>query len=251
MDKPSASPPAPGGKILAGGDFTQNVSHHMETKVYNQDETKQVLTCVVSSGKGVITEGSECKSCGGWALKERFNALKNICENCEKNDQSKRESEYRSIVREFLGDDHLLDQEETRILEEKARQLELPSEEKARIENEEKVRDVEITSDALNPVDKSKFKKAKSAFEKKGDPVTAFSYLGGLVDLYPKNEELAKRYLLVSVEADPEKGLAFLDTSSFFRNLGDSAFKSIRKIELLKGGRSAEASQEERLATVS
>ena len=249
VDKPSASPPVPGGKILAGGDVTQNVSHHMETRVYNQDETKQVLTCVVSSRKGVITEGSDCKSCDGWALKEYFNALRNICHKCEQDEASNRESEYRSMVREFLGDDHLLDQEETRILEEKAIQLELPSEAKARIEAEEKVRDMETMSDALNPLDKSKFKKAKSAFEKKGDPETAFSYLGGLVVNYSKNEELAKLYLLVSVEADPEKGLAFLDTSSFFRNLGDSALKSIRKIELLQAlDRSAEASQEEMLA---
>ena len=51
VEKETGQSAMTGGKILAGGDVTQHVNHHMETKVYNQDETKQMIARLVANGR--------------------------------------------------------------------------------------------------------------------------------------------------------------------------------------------------------
>ena len=248
VDKPVGSaPPTSAQKIMAGGDITQNVSHHSETKVYNQDETKQLKQCVVSGRNAVVTEGATCKSCEQWALNEYFNAERQICQSCLQEEFSEKENSYRSMVSEFLGDDHVLDPEERKKLDQKADELGLSTQVKNRIESEERSKDAESMGEQMTPRDKSRYKRALDAFLKKGDPKSAFSNIDGLQTAYPNSREVAELYVLIAVEADPAKGLSFINHSPIFR--GDSAIKSIRLIELHESmGNENEASNEERSA---
>jgi hypothetical protein len=108
--EPSSGSAMSGGKILAGGDVTQNVSHHSETKVYHSDETKKMKTCVVSGRNKVVTEGATCRSCDGWALLEYVED--GICKKCSKSQSGQQEDEYRTAVSETLIGDSIIDAEE-------------------------------------------------------------------------------------------------------------------------------------------
>jgi len=87
-----------GGKIVAGGDVTQNVSHHSETKIFNHDETKQVKTCVVSGRKAVVTDGAVCRTCDEWALNEHFDDPSGQCRNCSDKQSAQKLKDYRSAL---------------------------------------------------------------------------------------------------------------------------------------------------------
>jgi len=248
VEKPaSTSSPTSAQKIMAGGDITQNVSHHSETKVYNQDETKKMMQCVVSGRSAVTSEGAFCRSCNEWAHSDYFNLSRRICKNCEEQETGDKENIYRTMVAEFLGDDHILDPEERKKLDLKAEELGLASELRNRIESQERSKDVLSLDEQMTPRDKSKFKRAHDAFYKNGDPKAAFKYIDGLQDAYSKSKEVAELFSLIAVEVDPAKGLSFLNQSPFYRY--DSALKSIRLIELHESmGNENDASNEERNA---
>ena len=248
VEKPaSTSSPTSANKIMAGGDITQNVSHHSETKVYNQDETKKMMQCVVSGRSAVTSEGAFCRSCNEWAHSDYFNLSRRICKNCEEQETGDKENIYRTMVAEFLGDDHILDPEERKKLDLKAEELGLASELRSRIESQERSKDVLSLDEQMTPRDKSKFKRAHDAFYKNGDPKAAFKYIDGLQDAYSKSKEVAELFSLIAVEVDPAKGLSFLNQSPFYRY--DSALKSIRLIELHESmGNENDASNEERNA---
>ena len=112
-----------GGKIVAGGDVTQNVSHHSETNVYNQDESKQVLTCVVSGRKAVVTDGAVCRTCGEWALREYVE--KGICSTCVAKHATQKTNEYRAAVVDALEGDQLIDEKERSQLDVLAQKLQI------------------------------------------------------------------------------------------------------------------------------
>ena len=151
------------------------------------------------------------------------------------------------MVTKFLGDDHVLDSEESIKLDEKADELGLSTLAKNQIESEERSKDAESMEEQMTPRDKSRYKRAHDAFLKLGDPKSAFSNIDGLQIAYPNNREVAELYVLIAVEADPAKGLSFINHSPIFRC--DSAIKSIRLIELYESmGNDNEATNEERRA---
>ena len=244
VDKPSASPPAPGGKILAGGDVTQNVSHHSETNVYNQDETKKVLICRVTGSKRPQIEGAICRQCNQWALKEVVQS--GICKDCRKEKENSGLQTYRQMVSAALTDDSKIDADERKNLNAEAKQIGL-SEDSARSIEEEIRREMASHSATLSPRDKLLFNRAHKTFYLKGDASKAFGNLKILAKNYPEHQEIARMYVLCSIEADPESGLKFLSHSPCFDE--DSARKSLRKIELYeKLGETAMEQEEEQRA---
>ena len=242
----SASDPTRAQKIMAGGDITQNVSHRSETNVFNQDETRKVLQCVVSGRSAVITEGGTCRMCQKWAHKDYLNFENQLCQTCEQNESVDKEKSYRDLVSEFLRDDHILDPIERDQLDKKASELGLSLDMKKKIEDEERKKDAS-SDEKMSPRDKSKFNRAYNCFFVEGNPKMAFSNIEGLQDAYPNNQEVGELYVLISVEADPARGLSFINRNPVFR--ADSPLKSIRMIELHESmGNENDASREERTA---
>lgn len=242
--EPSSASAMSGGKILAGGDVTQNVSHHSETKVYHSDETKQMKTCVVSGRNAVVTEGATCRSCDGWALLEHVED--GICKKCSKSQSGQQEDEYRTAVREALTGDKIIDAEERSQLDALAQKLGISGERAGFIEDE--VRSAEAQEDdSLSPRDKLLFSQAQAALYRNADAGAALAKLEDLSQGYRNNAEIARAFVLAATEANPERGLEFLRVAPPFRH--DSAHKSVRKIELHESlGQEREAANEERTA---
>ena len=246
-EEPAHIDPTRAQKVMAGGDITQNVSHRTETNVYNQDETKQVLTCVVSGRKAIVTAGNTCRSCNKWAINEYFDERTRLCNTCKEMEEEEKKKVYREMVAQFLGDDHQLDPQERKQLDEKANELRLSKVVQNRIESQERSKDVSSLDEQMTPSDKSRLNRAQHALHEKGDPKTAFKHIEGLQDAYPQNKVVAELYSLIAVEADPVKGLSFLNHSPIFRH--DSAIKSLRLIETYESmANDIEATKEERNA---
>ena len=248
VEKPaSTSSPTSANKSVAGRDLTQNVSHHSETNVYNQDETKKMMQCVVSGRSAVTSEGAFCRSCNEWAHSDYFNLSRRICKICEDQESGDKENIYRTMVAEFYGDDHKLDSEERKKLDLKAEELGLASELRSRIESQERSKDVLSLDEQMTPRDKLLFKNAqKSVFRNTGTE-GALIKLEGLSKGFPNNAEIAHLFVLAAIEVNPKVGLEFLQNSSFFSRT-DSVIKSIRKIELYERlNQEVEADNEERM----
>ena len=230
---PPATPPtAPthgggsplGGKIMAGGDQTFNVTNQHETNVHHYDQTKEMKTCVVSHRNEVVSKGSNCAACNGWALNEFFNQSLGMCNKCAEERARHSEEEYRDAVRAALSDDNLIDQQEASLLEEKAKGLGISPERKVAIEKE--IRNIVVgnASSELTSSDKFSLKDAIQNLDL-ANPEGAFGNLSTLSKSYPENQEIANLYVEVCIHHAPSKGLEFLSISPCFRH--DSALKSI------------------------
>jgi len=245
IDKPVVSaPPTSAQKIMAGGDITHNVSHHSETNVYNQDETKQVRQCVVTGRTAVVTEGAVCRKCGEWALLEYVDL--GVCSNCRNSLISEKKRTYQKAFMEALTNDQIIDFEERSKLDLLASELSLDKETVDSLELE--IRNKELkAAEALSPRDKMIFNTAQRGVYSCSGLTESFHKLQGLSHGYPNNAEIAQLFLLAAIEINPKEGLGFLAQSSLYRS--DSVAKSIRKIELYERlDQHKEADDEERFA---
>ncbi len=245
VEKPaSTSSPFSAQKIWVRGDISQNVSYPSETNVYNQDETKRILTCFVSGRNEIVTKGATCTKCDKWALLEYVDS--GICSKCSSEASSVSKNRYRNAAIEALTDDYVIDSSERKILDKLAVKLGISQNQADLIEEEIRTQ-IFKASDTLGPTDKLLFKQSHDFLYIKESPTKAFDKLELLAENYPENYEIARMYVLASIETNPKMGLSFLSESPSFR--ADSAHKSLLKIELLeKLGKSSEAMKEERRA---
>lgn len=230
----SNSPSLETGNLYAGGDVTQNITQNTQTTIIHEDDTTKTVKCVVSNVPVLLRESGECSKCDGNAKLEFFNVEKKLCQTCEKQERSRHERAFRQKVKESLEDDHKIDDEEKLELDRLAVEFGFSQADVKRFLDEGYEEDRLANQQAMSSRDASNFKKAQRAFNKKNDPQTAFDLIGKLVaaDAYPTNKELAKFFLLVAAEADPESGLKFLEENELFAGK-DSSLKSVRKLEML------------------
>ena len=230
----SNSPSLETGKVLAGGNVTQNITQNTQTNIIHEDDTTKSVKCVVSNVPVLLLESGHCSKCDGAAKLEFFNQEKKLCQNCEKKERSRHERTFRQKVRECLDDDHKIDDEEKLELDRLSVEFGFSQADVKRFLDEGYEEDRLANQQAMSSRDSSNFKKAQRALNKKNDPKAAFDLIGKLVaaDAYPSNKELAKFFLLVAAEADPESGLSFLEENELFAGK-DSSLKSVRKLEML------------------
>ena len=230
-EKPAHSDPTRAQKIMAGGDITQNVSHHSETNVYNQDPTSVVKTCVVSGRNARITEGYTCKSCGKWAHHDFFDTVIGKCDDCSEKNQAEISARYRAKVMDALQDGDAIDEDERSGLDNLANKLGLTYEKASGIERQ--CRKILFKSfETLSPRDNLLFKQAIGFLDSNQDDEQAFEQLKNLSELYSGHDEIAQMFVTAAIRVNPKKGLEFLSTSPCFRE--DSARKSFFTIELLE-----------------
>ncbi|MDA0904923.1 MAG: hypothetical protein O2874_01225, partial [Verrucomicrobia bacterium] len=123
------------GKIFARGDVNiTNTTHHNVTNINQQDDSKKVMTCVVSGRQDVATEGAVCGECGEWAYKDFFDFAKSECSSCKDIKEESNLREYRETFLNFIKDDSKIDSKERMNLESLGKKLGLASEKISQIE---------------------------------------------------------------------------------------------------------------------
>ena len=229
-------------KFVTGGDF------HSETNVYNQDETMQMKTCVVSGKNAVVTDGAVCRSCDGWAHADCFDLSLGICRNCMNKAQSEKIARYTEEVKNALSNDRLIDQNERMKLDSLAGNLGISPDKALEIEHSLKSSfSQNIAEGLLTPREKMLLGSARKALFENNDCSGAYATLEQLRQVTSEVTEIEELFLLAATEQNPEMGLSVMDSSSHFRH--DSPKKIIIKIDLLEAlGRTSEADIEERNA---
>ena len=106
------------GKILSGGDVNISSTTHQNITNIQEDDSKKVMTCVVSGRQDVVTEGAICGSCAQWAHKRYFNVKNGECEKCREEKLENSRLEYRKLFQNCITDDDKIDSDERTKLEE-------------------------------------------------------------------------------------------------------------------------------------
>lgn len=231
------------GKVMAGGDISQDFSQHHQTNVHHHDDTKEVMTCVVSGRKDTVTEGAICGSCGKWAHKRHFDPKKGECEKCLETKSSSRRQEYETLFRDCISDDDKIDDEERSVLEEEAKRLGLSPADIAAIENRVRKKSESHLFSVRSPEEEIRFMKAKKALMKRFEVEKAYKEFKSLAGSLRKDREVIHYFLLAAIKHDPEEAIEILENNIHFKS--DSPGKFFLKVMTLEqADRSAESSAE-------
>ena len=231
------------GKVMAGGDISQDFSQHHQTTVHHHDDTKEVMTCVVSGRKDTVTEGAICGSCGKWAHKRHFDPKKGECEKCLDTKSSTRRQEYETLFRDCISDDDKIDDEERSVLEEEAKRLGLSAADIAAIENRVRKKSESHLFSVRSPEEEIRFMKAKEALMKRFEVEKAYKEFKSLAGSLRKDREVINYFLLAAIKHGPQEAIEILENNIHFKS--DSPDKFFLKVMTLEqADRSAEASAE-------
>ena len=216
------------GGITALGDVSQKI---VQTNIYNTDDTKELVECVVTGEQVRREKTNRCNDCNGYAIREKFNRNKKLCEICDKKEERGNERIFRSKIKDFLSDDIIEDHELVELYK-IASEFGYSNEFRDKIIGEEKEKHSLNLLVELGPTDGNLFKDAQRALEMKNDPKLAFDTLGSLPSRYPRNKDVTKFFLLLASECSPQAGLEFLANNELYKHT-DSPHKSVRKLEML------------------
>ena len=115
------------GKILSGGDVNISSTTNQSITNIQEDDSKKIMTCVVSGRQDVVTEGAICGTCAQWAHKRHFNARMANVKNAKRKAENSR-SEYRNLFEECIADDDKIDADEARLWKKKPPMQDSPDE---------------------------------------------------------------------------------------------------------------------------
>ena len=232
------------GKIFARGDVNiTNTTHHNVTNINQQDDSKKVMTCVVSGRQDVATEGAVCGECGEWAYKEFFDFAKSECSSCKDIQEESNEREYRESFLNFIKDDNKIDSKERLNLESLGKNLDLASEKIIQIEKEIRMEIESTFLKSRSHEEEVRINKAKEALFNEHNFEEAFSEFSKLKESLPQDNEVLDLCIWAATAEKPSFALECLETSSL-ANI-DSPEKSFYLINIYEAlGEDSDASKE-------
>ena len=200
-----------GGKILAGGDV--NISKTVQQNITNirQDDTKKIMTCVVSGRQDVISEGALCHICGQWAHKSHFYPKHKECEKCHTEKELNIKCEYRNLFEESIIDDDKIDSDERSVLQAVAKDLGLSQNEVEQIESEVRKKRQSRLFAIRSPEENIRIKKASKLLLKSCQYKQAYTELENLTKSLKKDLEVSNLYVLAAIAHNPKVAIEVLD----------------------------------------
>ncbi len=232
------------GKIFARGDVNiSNTTHHNVTNINQQDDSKKLMTCVVSGRQSLATEGAVCGKCDKWAHKEFFDFAQSECSNCKDIRLENNEKEYKENFLNFIRDDRTIDPQERSNLQNLGEKLGLDSAKISQIETEIR-RDIESKIlNARSYEEEVRINKAKESLFQDLNFKEAFSELSELKESLPQDEEVFDLYVWAATAEEPKYALESLE-KSVLANV-DSPEKSFYLVNIHEAlGEDSEASEE-------
>ena len=244
LEEKESGPLVSAKKILSAGDVNiTNTTNNNITNINQQDDSKKVMTCVVSGRQDLATQGAVCGKCGKWAYKEFFDFAKSECSSCKDIQEESNEKIYRENFLNFIKDDSKIDSKERLNLESLGKKLGLASGKISQIEKEIRM-EIESTFLKLRSHEEEvRINKGKEALFIEHNFEEAFSEFNDLRESLPHDSEVLDLCIWAATAEKPSFALECLETSSL-ANI-DSPEKSFYLINVYEAlGEDSDATEE-------
>ena len=196
--------PVIGDKNVIAGDVNITTTNYI-----NQDETKQVVKCVVCGRAVAITSAFPCSKCGEYVCFDHYVEENRLCSNCHSSKVGDNEAKYLKELKEVL-EDGIIDQKEFELLDRLRKRLGISAQRAMELQTQMKH---EVAAEKfclsknapLMAVEKTQFERAKNKLYDEGMFAETLNLISSIYDNHTQNEEVLSVYLTALIGVDEAK----------------------------------------------